>query len=434
MVTCIAIIYLIMGEEVMTFDDVDYFEALELVEDPYPYFEYLRQQGPVVYLPKHNVVAIVGYEEGVQVMKDHETFSSINSATGPLPPLPFETQEEDLTEMLMAYRDQMPYGSMLVTQDPPDHTRSRFLLVGLFSPQRMKEVESFISESLSELIDAFLAKKSFEVLKEYAHPIATLTVAELLGVPKGDHEKFLPLFGPLPGQIGSDIALENNPMEAVGMYFYQYIAERRANPTDDVMTKLAFAKNPDGSLPDIAEIVSHAAVVFGAGQDTTVRLILAALKTLAQNPDMQSQLRSDKTLIKPFIEEVLRVDGPTKAHFRLAKRKAMIGNVEVLPGMVVMLMQSAMRRDPRVFDEPNTFKIDRNNIHTQVAFGKGVHTCIGAPLARLEARLAIEKILDRTSLISIDEDVHGKAGSQVFEYEANYTQRALRALNLKFTV
>jgi cytochrome P450 len=415
------------------FDSVDYFEALDLVEDPYPYFEFLRQQGPAVYLPKHNVVAIVGYEEGVEVLKDHDTFSSINSATGPLPPLPFDAQEEDLTELLIAYRDKMPYGSMLVTQDPPDHTRSRFLLVGLFSPQRMKEVEGFVSHSLDQLIDSFIDSNKVEVLRDYAHPVATLTVAELLGVPKGEHEKFLPLFGPLPGQIGSDIALENNPMEAVGMYFYQYIAERRANPTDDVMTKLAFAKNPDGSLPDIAEIVSHAAVVFGAGQDTTVRLILAALKTLAQNPDLQNKLRNDKSLIKPFIEEALRFDGPTKAHFRLAKRRAKIGDVDVLPGMVVMLMQSAMRRDPRIFEQPNEFKIDRKNTHTQLAFGKGVHTCIGAPLARLEACLAVEKMLARTSLISIDENMHGAEGNQVFEYEANYTQRALRALNLKIT-
>ncbi|MFV8817508.1 cytochrome P450 [Haliea sp. E17] len=412
---------------------MDFFQALDLVENPYPYFEYLREQGPVVYLPKHNVMAVTGYEEGVAVLRDHDTFSSINSATGPLPPLPFEPEGDDITEQIANYRSEMSFGSMLVTQDPPEHTRSRSLLVGLLTPKRLKETETFIASSVQALIDKFIDKGKFEAVSEFAHPLATMTIADILGVPQEDHAKFLPLFGPLPGQIGGDEPLENNPMVEVGMHFFNYIQDRRENPRPDMMTQLAQARYRDGELPDIVDIVSHAAVVFGAGQDTTVRLIAALMKTLAEKPELQAQVRADRSLVPAVVEEVLRLDGPTKTHFRLAKRHARVGDQDVAPGTVIMLVQSAMRRDPRMFESPDEFRLDRNNLQTQLAFGKGIHMCIGAALARAEAKLAAEHILDRTSDLRINEDKHGAAGNRHYEYEANYTQRALCEVHLEFS-
>lgn len=212
-----------------------------------------------------------------------------------------------------------------------------------------------------------------------------------------------------------------------------YIQDRRENPRSDMMTQLAQAKYRDGELPDIADIVSHAAVLFGAGQDTTVRLVAALLKTLAENADLQAQVRADRSLIPAVVEEVLRLDGPTKTHFRLAKRHVKVGDLDVAPGTVIMLVQSAMRRDPRVFESPNEFRLDRNNLQTQLAFGKGIHTCIGAALARAEARLAVEHILDRVSDLRINEAKHGVASKRHYEYEPNYTQRALCEVHLEFT-
>lgn len=415
------------------YDEVDFFNALDLVDDPYPYFEYLRSKGPVVHLPKHNVVAVTGYDEGVAVLRNHEVFSSINSATGPLPPLPFTPQGEDISEQIEQCRGEMAFGSMLVTQDPPEHTRSRSLLTGLLTPKRLKENEAFIRGTLDRLIDQFIDRGKFEAVSEFAHPLATLTIADLLGVPEEDHKKFLPLFGPLPGQIGGDVELENNPMAEVGLHFYNYIEDRRREPRQDVMTQLAHAKYRDGELPELLEIVSHAAVLFGAGQDTTVRLIAATLKTLGENPELQQWVREDRSLIPEFVEEVLRLDGPTKAHFRLAKRHAKVGDLDVTPGTTVMLLQSAMRRDPRKFDSPNEFRLDRNSGQTQLAFGKGIHTCLGAPLARSEANLGVQRILDRLADIRIDENKHGPEGARRYNYEANYTQRALCDLHVEFT-
>jgi len=416
----------------VNFSNVNFFEALELVEDPYPYFEYLRKQGPVVRLPAYNVVAVTGYDEGVDVLRDHETFSSINSSTGPIPPLPFQPEGDDIGEQIERHRGDISFGSMLVAQDPPAHTRSRSLLVGLLTPQRLIDNERFIRSTIDKLIDRFIENGKLEVITEFAHPLATLTIADLLGVPEEDHKKFLPLFGPLPGQIGGD-SLENNPMTEVGQHFYSYIEDRRREPRQDMMTQLAQAKYRDGELPDIVEIVTHAAVLFGAGQDTTVRLLAAMLKTLGEDAVLQQQVQYDRSLIPAFVEEVLRLDGPTKAHFRLAKRHAKVGEIEVAPGTTVMLVQSAMRRDPRKFESRNEFRLDRNNMQTQLGFGKGIHTCIGAPLARTEARLAMQHILDRISDIRIDESMHGPKGRRHYEYEANYTQRALCAVHLEFT-
>ncbi len=414
------------------FSEVDFFSALDLVEDPYPYFEYLRSQGPVTRLPKHNVVAVTGYEEGVQVLLDHDTFSSINSATGPLPPMPFTPEGDDITEQIEAHRGETSFGSMLVAQDPPAHSRSRSLLVGLLSPKRLKENEVFMRRIIDRLIDGFIDNGRMEAISEFAHPLATLTIADLLGVPEEDHPKFLPLFGPLPGQIGGD-DLDNNPMVEVGAHFYAYLEERRREPRDDVMTMLAQAKYRDGELPDLIEVVTHAAVLFGAGQDTTVRLLAAMLKTLGEKPELQKQLCENRELISAFVEEVLRLDGPTKTHFRLAKKHAKVGDLDVTPGTTIMLVQSAMRRDPRKFESPNEFRLDRNNLQSQLGFGKGIHTCIGAPLARTEARLAMEHIFDRICNIRIDEEKHGPSDNRHYEYEANYTQRALCNVHLEFS-
>lgn len=414
------------------FSEVDFFNDLGLVNDPYPYFEYLRSQGPVVYLPKHNVMAVTGYDEGVEVLRDHKTYSSINSATGPLPPIPFKPEGDDITEQLQINRPQMAYGSMLVTQDPPAHTKIRGLIAPLLSPRRLGENEAYIHSTIETLIDRFIDAGQFDAIADFAYPLATLAIADLMGVPEEDRQKFLPLLGKLPGQIGGDDDVENNPMMQVGMYFYQYLAERRQAPRSDVLTLLAQAKYSDGELPDIQEVATHASTMYGAGQDTTVRLIAASLKTLGENPELQQRIREDRDLIPAFIEEVLRLDGPVKSTYRLAKKRTQLGGVEIAPGTVIMLVFGAMSRDPRKFEAPNEFRLDRNNMQTQIAFSKGVHTCIGAPLARTEARLSLEHIFNRIEDISIDESKHGSKENRHYDYEPNYTQRALRSVHLNF--
>ncbi len=414
------------------FDQIDYFTDLTLIEDPHPFFRHLREKGPVFELPTHSVLAVTGWQEGADLLSDAKTFSSVNTATGPIPPLPFEPEGDDITPQIEAHRSTMPYGAMLVAQDGEEHKKARRLLTGLLTPKRFRENEEYLTSLADRMIDGFIDKGGIEVISEYAHPYATLAIADLLGMPEDACAAALEGCGSLPGHIGKVEAEKTNPLETLAMHFYGFITERRQAPKDDVMTILAEATHADGSLPSIEEVVGLAAVLFGAGQDTTVRLIAATLKTLGEKPELQDAIASNPDLIPVFVEEVLRLDGPTKSFFRLATRHARVGDIDVVPGTTIMVSPTAMNRDPRKFENPDEFRLDRANVRDHMSFGRGAHGCLGAPLARAEARLTIEKLLARVKDIRIDESVHGPAGARRFDYEPNYTQRALRSLNITF--
>lgn len=414
------------------FDSIDYFTNLDLIEDPHPFFRHLRETGPVAELPTHSVLAVTGWQEGADLLSDARTFSSVNTATGPIPPLPFKPDGDDIMPQIEAHRATMPYGAMLVAQDGEEHKKARRLLTGLLTPKRFRENEEYLTSLADRMIDGFIDKGGIEVISEYAHPYATLAIADLLGMPEEACAAALEGCGNLPGHIGKVEAEKTNPLETLAMHFYGFIAERRQAPKDDVMTILAEATHADGTLPSIEEVVSLAAVLFGAGQDTTVRLIAATLKTLGERPALQGEIRSNPELIPVFIEEVLRLDGPTKSFFRLATRPAKVGDVEVAPGTTIMVSPAAMNRDPRKFEDPDDFRLDRSNVRDHMSFGRGAHGCLGAPLARAEARLTIEKLISRVKNIRIDESFHGPEGARRYDYEPNYTQRALRSVNITF--
>jgi cytochrome P450 len=383
------------------------------------------------------VVAVVGYDEALAVYRDDERYSAVNAASGPLGLPRFEIDPgdpgKDLAPQIAAYRESVPYGALLVTQDPPSHGRTRTLLMGMITPKRLQENEEFMWRLSDQQIDQFIGRGSFEAVSAYAHPYATLVIADLLGVPDEDRQKFVGLLGPAPGQLdGSSVFAGNNPLEQVGMAFFTYINDRREQPRKDVLTGLAQAKYPDGEIPSIIEVVTIAAFLWGAGQDTTVRLLTTALRFLAEDPELQRRLRADRKLIPEFIEECLRLEGPVKSDFRLARLPVKIGDVAVAPGTTVMTLLGAVNRDPRRFERPNDLVVGRKNVRDHLAFGRGIHSCIGAPLARAEAKVSLERLFDRTTDIRIDESKHGPAGARRYSYEATYLLRGLRELHLVF--
>lgn len=216
-------------------------------------------------------------------------------------------------------------------------------------------------------------------------------------------------------------------------FFEEYLSERRANPRGDILSDLATATFPDGTLPEIGDVVWVAAFLFGAGQDTTARLLSAAMHVLGERPDLQEQLRKDRSRIPDFIEEVLRMDGPVKCASRLAVRSTNIGGVDIAAGTTISLFYGGCNRDPRKFESPNEFRIGRPNAREHLAFGRGAHTCAGAALARAEVRASLDRLLDRLHDIRISEEHHGAPGSRRFEHEPVYILRGLRKLHLQFT-
>ncbi|CAM2747917.1 cytochrome P450 [Skermania piniformis] len=419
------------------FDTVDYFTDPALVPDPHPYFDYLRAQCPVKRVSQHGVYAVTGYSEAAEVLRDPALFSSAVAVGGPFPPLPFEIEGDDITGLIAEHRAKMPMFEHMVTMDPPQHTAARSLLNRLLTPARLKENEEFMWRLADRQLDEFVADGRCEFLAAYAKPFALLVVADMLGVPESDHEEFRVALGAdRPGQrVGAldKESLASNPLQWLDEKFSAYISDRREHPRDDVLTSLALAKYPDGSTPEVVDVVRSATFLFGAGQETTAKVLGAVMRILSDRPDIQQELRDDRSKIQVFVEETLRMDAPVKSGFRLATRDTTVGDVEVPVGSVVMFCPGAVNRDPQRFTEPHEFRLDRKNFREHIAFGRGVHTCPGGPLARVELRVSVERILDRMLDIQVDEQYHGPPGDRDYRYEPTFILRGLSDLHITFT-
>jgi cytochrome P450 family 150 subfamily A5 len=414
------------------FGSIDYFTDASLVDDPYPYFDYLRAQGPVVREPHHGVMMVTGYEEAVAVYRDAATFSSCASVTGPFPGFSVPLEGDDVSELIEKHRDELPFSDQIITFDPPKHSAHRALLMKLITPQRLRENEEFMWRLVDRQLDEFLEKGTCEFISEFASPLAMLVIADLLGVPESDHQEFRARLG-RTGGLGSTSgdAMEHNPLEFLYRRFSGYIEDRRRAPQSDVLTGLASAKFPDGSTPEVMDVVRIAANLFAAGQETTVRLLGAALQFIGERTELQRWLRGDPKRIPNFVEETLRIESPVKGDFRLSRVRTAIGGVSIPAGTTLMVLNGAASRDPRRFEQPAELRPERPNARDHLAFGLGQHSCPGAPLARAEGRVAISRILDRVADIGISEREHGPSDARRYEYVPTYILRGLTQLHLE---
>ena len=421
------------------FSTVDFFSDPGLTADPYPFYEHLRDQGPVCPVAQSGVVAVTGYDELVAVYRDSETFSAINSSSGPFP-LPFQPTGDDISDLIDTHRDQFPMNEHLVSFDPPVHSAHRALLAGLFTPKRLKENEAFMWQVADRLIDEFVDGGRAEFISGYGQPFPLLVIADLLGVPERDHAMFRALLagnGPTDDQpwaaTTDDGALDLNPLAYLDKWFTAYIGERRAEPAPDILTELATQHFPDGTLPEVVDIVRVSTFLFIAGHETTARLLASALHILAEHPDLQNTLRDNRDRIPNFVEEVLRLESPIKSDFRLTRVSTNLAGVDLPAGTKIMLLPGAANRDPAHFDCPAEMRADRPNARQNVAFARGAHSCPGGPLARIEGRVTVERILDRLSDIRLDEQHHGPPDDRRFDYVPLWILRGLTDLHIEFT-
>ena len=417
------------------FATADYFSDQEIAQEPYEYLYYLREQTPVFQEPKYHVYAVTGYDETVAAFKDHESFSAANAIGGPFPPLPFEPKGDDISAQIEAHRHEFPIAYLMVVMDPPEHTRARSLLSRLLTPARLKENEAYMWELADRQLDEFVADGRCEFLGAYAKPFATLVIADLLGVPAEDRDEFRAKLAAIGGAVGSleGEAVAVNPLQWLEDKFTAYISERRGSPREDILTELANATYPDGSTPEVEDVVHQATFLFAAGQETVVKLLGSSVRMLAERPDLQAQLRENPKLVGAFVEESLRMESPTKVDFRLARKTTRLGGVPIKAGSTLMLCLGAANRDPRKFKNPNEFRIDRRNVREHIAFGRGIHTCAGAPLARVEAQVTLSRLLARVADIAIDDIRHGPAGDRHYRYEPTFLLRGLSDLHITFS-
>ena len=282
-------------------------------------------------------------------------------------------------------------------------------------------------------IDEFLGGGECEFIRDYANPFTLLVIADLLGVPEEQHAQFREEMQGDRQLLDEHGTVAHGPMDYLYERFTKFIEERRRNPRNDVMTGMATATFPDGTLPEVHDVMLIATNLFAAGQETTARLLGVMFQRIGELPELQQLLRDERDRIPNFIEECLRLEPPIQCTFRLARVPTKIGGVPIPAGSTMMLIPGAANRDPRKFEDPSELRLGRSNWRQHLAFGSGVHSCAGAPLARAEARVSAERLLDRMADIQISEKAHGPAGARRYQYPKFFMLRGLESLHLEFT-
>lgn len=409
-------------------EDLDFFTDKSLVDDPYSYYDVIRRC-PVWREPNHGVVMVSGYDEAVAVQRDvDQELSVCNIVSGPWSGIPVDGNREDISDLIDQHRHRVTFGDYFISFDPPKHTAHRSLLSRLFTPKRLKNNEDFLWRLADEQINRFVDKGRCEIVLDYNFPFTLDAITDLLDVPEEDRERFrrAAIASRLEGERSGFVGVKEE-------WFVEYIEERRRNPRDDVLTELALAKFPDGTTPDPLDVARIATFMFAAGHGTTIDLLSLAMLMLAERPDLQEELRADRSKIPAFIEEMLRFESPIKSNFRMARRRTKIGDADVPAGTSVLVMNGAANRDSSRFDEPHEFRLGRPNILQHIAFGRGVHTCPGAPIARAEARVSVGRILDRMADIRLSDSEHGPPGDRRLQWDRTFLFRRLKELHLEFT-
>ncbi|MFD8975334.1 cytochrome P450 [Streptomyces sp. NPDC059593] len=350
----------------------------DFTANPYPYYAKLRASGPVheVRMPDgYQFWLVVGHEEGRAAFADPRLAKS-PSVIGVRPP------EEDVI------------GVHLLAADAPDHTRLRRLVTGVFTGRRVEALRPRIERLTGELADAMEPAGRADLVDAYAFPLPITVICELLGVPAEDRDTFRNWSNELVTPAGEDGYL--GALQGFGGYLDGLIEDKRAaGPADDLLSGLIAARAEDGDRLSGPELRAMAYLLLIAGHETTVNLISNTVRNLLTHPEQLAALRADPGLLDGAIEESLRYDGPVETStFRFTREPVTIGGTEIPAGASVLVAIGALDRDPARFPDPDRFDI-RRDTRGHLAFGHGLHYCLGAPLARLEGRIALRTLLDR---------------------------------------
>ncbi|MEO6092208.1 MAG: cytochrome P450 [Novosphingobium sp.] len=414
----------------------DFFSDPAVIQNPVDYYSQMRSLCPVAREPHHGAYMVTGYDAvGELLNRKDEALSACRGVVGPLPPLPFEPEGGDISRQLEAVRDELPWSAHLVSFDGQKHTDHRALVTGLLTYKRIKQNEDYLRGLADKLIDRFIDDGQCNVVPQYGHATTTYAISDFMGIPEEDRQVLLEAIGAPPSQIDGDSAMKIGPDPLIGMkdLFDSYLRDRIENPRDDLMTELVQSRFRDGTEVPFDALSNLARFIFGAGQDTTSHLISMSIRILADDSELQQFLRRSPERIPDFIEEVLRFDPPVKVSYRLAVTDTAVAGVEVPAGAVMTACLVGANHDPEHFPEPETFDIDRPNRRDHMSFSRGIHGCPGAPLGRMETRIALERLLARTSEFYLDEAHHGPPGDRRLNFVPTYSFRSLVDLHIKFT-
>jgi cytochrome P450 len=365
-----------------------------VVETPFEFYRALREEAPVYQVPMLGFYIVTRYDLLLEVIGDQTRFSSRSGPAvgGNASPPP---------ELIEIMKRGYPPVDTLLSADPPEHTRYRSLCSRAFSGRAVARIEPYIRGVAKELAQAVKHAGEMNVPPQFGVPLPLTVIADQLGVPRSDMALFKKWsddsVAPLGGMISPQRALEcAQSIVDLQHYFAKKIEERRTEARDDILSDLVDARL-DGVEPlNVSEMLSILQQFLVAGNETTANLIASAVMLLIQNPDQLKLVRDDRSLVPNMIEEALRVESPVQTLFRMAKCDTEVGGVAIPRGARIAVSYAAANRDPAVFPDPDRFDVTRKNAREHLAFGRGEHFCIGASLARKEASIAFETLLDST--------------------------------------
>jgi cytochrome P450 len=379
--------------------------------NPYPYYEPLYGRPPHLMNLFIPMALVARYADAVAILRDPERFSSVP------PTSPF-------LEMRLAVFGRAP---RVVFSDPPVHTRLRRLVSKAFTTWRIKDLEPRIREFTATLLERAARKGEFEVMADLANPLPVLVIAEMLGVSPDDYERFKQWSDNV---IESDMVPPGTAMpehvtssfNALRAYFIDEIEKRRRNPGSDLVSALVAARDEADALSE-EELIAFVVLLLLAGNETTTNLIGNGMLALGRNPDELAKLREDLSLMPRAIEEMLRYDCPVQSTARYPKIDVEISGVEIKANVPTFVIVAAANRDPAQFPEAHRFEVARTpNDH--LAFGNGIHYCLGAPLARMEGAIAIRAALERFPRLRLAEP------EAPLTYKGSYFLRGLSSLKM----
>ncbi|GFG53639.1 cytochrome P450 [Mycolicibacterium agri] len=369
---------------------------VDIAADPWPTYARLREEAPIYYNERYRFWAISRFSDVEAALANWQAFSNSRS---------------DILELVNSDFD-MPNGVMMF-EDPPVHTMLRGLMSRVFTPRRMAEIEDQIRQFCVNCLDPHVGSDGFDIVAELAAQMPMRVIGMLLGIPESDQVMVRDVNDAnLRTKPGAPMKVSNADKIADGSIYADYVDWRAKNPSDDLMTALLTMEFEDenGVTRKLhrSEILHYVQVVAGAGNETTGRLIGWLAKVLAEHPDQRRQVHEDRSLLTRAVDETLRYEptGPHVARYMLADVE--LYDTTVPAGSAMLLLFGAANRDPRRYTDPDTFDIHRDNI-SHLTFGKGVHYCLGANLARLEGRVTLDELLNRWPEWDIDYDTAVRA-------------------------
>jgi cytochrome P450 len=355
--------------------------------DPYPGYLKLRERAPVYRHPLMRIWFLSRYDDCAAVLKDSSF--SVQRMTLPVTQKMVAPLHEDFREMITRN---------LLMLDPPDHTRIRSLVGKAFTPRVVERLRPRIQEVVDQLFDAAEPAGEMDFVLDFAYPLPVIVIAEMLGVPASDRERFIAWSNRLVAIIDPFTAPESlesvqPAFDEMAGYLRDVCEQRRREPRDDLISALVAAEEQGDALTP-TELISVCAVILGAGYETTASILGNSVIALLRNPGERKRLQDDPSLIESAVEELLRYDPPVQATDRIATRDCEIGGKQIRKGQLVVTLLAAANRDPARFPDPERLDLGRQD-NAHLSFSHGVHFCLGAQLARAELQIAIGTLLRR---------------------------------------